>query len=188
MAAAGAARAIFCELGRGGPRKESPAIPRLRAADPSPEGGKIVLQPRLCTLRSYGSGARDGVIRTLKDAESSPFFASLADYIESSRKSHDFEIVSGRLAMVAFATAVSIEVVTGNSLFKKLDFQQIAEAAGVCVAVVASAATFAWFSSARSRIGGMFTIGCNVFVDSLIDNLVEALFYESELSDWSDEM
>lgn len=79
-------------------------------------------------------------------------------------------------------------MVTGNSLFKKLDFQQIAEAAGVCVAVIASAATFAWFSSARNRIGRMFTLGCNVCVDSLIDNLVEALFYESELSDWSEEV
>ena len=29
-----------------------------------------------------------------------PFFASLADYIESSRKSQDFETISGRLAMV----------------------------------------------------------------------------------------
>lgn len=81
-----------------------------------------------------------------------------------------------------------MEVVTGNSIFKKLDLQQIAEAAGVCVAVVACAATFAWFSSARTRIGQMITLGCNSFVDALIDNIVEALFYDSELSDWSDEI
>ena len=83
---------------------------------------------------------------------------------------------------------MSVEFVTGNSLFKKLELQQITEAAGLCVAVVAVAATFAWFSSARTRIGRMFTLGCNQFVDSLIDNLVDGLFYDSELSDWSDDM
>ncbi|XP_072981074.1 stress enhanced protein 2, chloroplastic [Typha angustifolia] len=187
-AAAASARAIFCELAPQRPGSAAP-IPRLRSADPSSEGGKIVLQPRLCTLRSYGSGARDLVVRTPRDADdTSPFFASLADYIESSRKSQDFEIVSGRFAMIAFAAAVSIEVVTGDSLFKKLELQQITEAVGVCVAVVACAATFAWFSRARHRIGQIFNLGCNTFVDSLIDNLVEALFYENDLSDWSDEI
>jgi hypothetical protein len=34
----------------------------------------------------------------------------------------------------------------------------------------------------------MFTLGCNVFVDSLIDNIVEALFSEGELQDWSDDI
>ncbi|RZR73832.1 hypothetical protein BHM03_00028659 [Ensete ventricosum] len=263
MAIAGAARAIVCQLGQ--QRKDSPPpppVPRVRLADPSAEGGKILLQPRLCTLRSYGA-REGGVMRRTSVGDASSFFASLADYIESSRKSYHFEIVSGRLAMVtpqtynfpfyannlsfeiarttngrkglflrllsikslriltytldpclesivnlgipqslraesihytanetlvAFAAAVSVEVVTGNSIFKKLDLQQIAEAAGVCVAVVACAATFAWFSSARTRIGQMISLGCNSFVDALIDNIVEALFYDSELSDWSDEI
>lgn len=88
---------------------------------------------------------------------------------------------------IVFAVAVSSELVTGDSLFKKLDMQQLAEALGVCLAVVGSAATFAWFTSARNRIGQIFTVSCNAFVDSLIDNLVEALFYDSELSDWSDD-
>ncbi|CAL9765283.1 unnamed protein product [Musa acuminata subsp. burmannicoides] len=188
MAIAGAARAIVCDLGQ--QRKDSPLPPpvsRVRLAAPSAESGKILLQPRLCTLRSYGT-REGGVMRRTSVGDASSFFASLADYIESSRKSYHFEIVSGRLAMVAFAAAVSVEVVTGNSIFKKLDLQQIAEAAGVCVAVVACAATFAWFSSARTRIGQMITLGCNSFVDALIDNIVEALFYDSELSDWSDEI
>ncbi|CAL9097481.1 unnamed protein product [Musa acuminata var. zebrina] len=188
MAIAGAARAIVCDLGQ--QRKDSPLPPpvlRVRLAEPSAESGKILLQPRLCTLRSYGT-REGGVMRRTSVGDASSFFASLADYIESSRKSYHFEIVSGRLAMVAFAAAVSVEVVTGDSIFKKLDLQQIAEAAGVCVAVVACAATFAWFSSARTRIGQMITLGCNSFVDALIDNIVEALFYDSELSDWSDEI
>jgi len=92
------------------------------------------------------------------------------------------------LLQVAFAAAVAVELTTGSSLFKKLDTMEIEEAAGLCVAVVACAAAFAWASSARTRIGQMFTLGCNAFVDSLIDNIVEALFSESELQDWSDDI
>jgi hypothetical protein len=77
---------------------------------------------------------------------------------------------------VAFAAAVAVETTTGSSLFKKLDTMEIEEAA------------FAWASSARNRIGQMFTLGCNAFVDSLIDNIVEALFSEGELQDWSDDI
>ncbi|KAM0871805.1 hypothetical protein ACQ4PT_039140 [Festuca glaucescens] len=189
---AAAARAIVCEAVAPPPPSQQPR---------REGGGKIVLQPRLCTLRSYGAGAggSDAVTRKRLPGEAveggigdmgrgAPFFASLADYIESSRKSQDFETISGRLAMVAFAAAVAVEATTGDSLFKKLDTVQIEEATGVCLAVVASAATFAWASSARGRIGQMLTIGCNSFVDSLIDNVVDALFADGQLQDWSDDV
>lgn len=107
-----AARAIHCELRSPKPalpRREQPApvqvaVPKPKSADS--EGTKIVLQPRLCNLRSYGSD-RVGLIRTKREGgdgghEVSPFFAILSEYIESSRNSHDFEIMSGRLAMVSF--------------------------------------------------------------------------------------
>ncbi|KAL6844035.1 hypothetical protein ACP4OV_025708 [Aristida adscensionis] len=192
-AMAAAARAIICEMA---PQKGAAAPAPARRRD---GGGKIMLQPRLCTLRSYGAGSGVVTRRMLAGEEeggggaesgdsASPFFASLAHYIESSRKSQDFETISGRLAMVAFAAAVAVETTTGSSLFKKLDTMEIEEAAGVCVAVVAAAAAFAWASSARGRIGQMFTLGCNAFVESLIDNIVEALFSEGELQDWSDDM
>uniref|UniRef100_A0A0D9WA52 Uncharacterized protein n=1 Tax=Leersia perrieri TaxID=77586 RepID=A0A0D9WA52_9ORYZ len=201
--AAAAARAIVCEMT---PQRATPATVAQQQATRRDGGGnnKIVLQPRLCTLRSYGAGSGGVVARrrlvVAGDEESaaaaggadgagaSPFFASLADYIDSTRKSQDFETISGRLAMLAFAAAVGVELTTGNSLFKKLDMQEIEEAAGVCLAVVAGAATFAWVSSARNRIGQMFTLSCNAFVDSLIDNIVEALFSEGELQDWSDDV
>ncbi|KAL5215259.1 hypothetical protein ABZP36_004411 [Zizania latifolia] len=183
-------RAIICEMT---PQKVAPTSQQTTRRD----GGKIVLQPRLCTLRSYGAGS-DVVARRRfagedessggADGGGSPFFASLADYIESARKSQDFETISGRLAMVAFAAALAVELTTGNSLFKKLDMMEIEEAAGVCLAVVAGAAAFAWVSSARNRIGQMFTLGCNAFVDSFIDNIVEALFSDGELQDWSDDV
>ncbi|PKA66605.1 Stress enhanced protein 2, chloroplastic [Apostasia shenzhenica] len=194
MAAAGATTAIICELltpaeGISDRKKNMPAaIQRLRsAADQSPSGGKVLLQPRLCNLRSYGSGAIRSPARD-SGSDASSFFASLANYVESARHSHEFEIVSGRLAMIAFAAAVGVELVTGNSIFKKLNFEQIAGAAGICLAVVASAAAFAWFSSARARIGQMLTLSCNSFVDSLVDNIIDGLFFERDLSDWSDDM
>jgi hypothetical protein len=114
-----AARAIHCEL-----RTPKPAVLRRDPVGPGPaqvpvpkpkpvvdtESGKIniVLQPRLCTLRSYGSD-RVGVIKTRRDggdgldsgADVSTFFATLSEYLESSKKSQDFEIISGRLAMVS---------------------------------------------------------------------------------------
>ncbi|XP_006652891.1 stress enhanced protein 2, chloroplastic [Oryza brachyantha] len=192
---AAAARAIICEMT---PNQRAGVAPPSSQQATRRDGGKIVLQPRLCTLRSYSAGSGLVARRRLVGEEvigggadgagSSPFFVSLADYIDSTRKSQDFETISGRLAMVAFAAAVAVELTTGNSLFKKLDMQEIEEAAGVCLAVVAGAAAFAWVSSARTRIGLMFTLGCSAFVDSLIDNIVEALFSEGELQDWSDDV
>lgn len=81
-----------------------------------------------------------------------------------------------------------MEVVTGNSLFRKMDLQGIAEAAGVCLGAVACAAAFAWFSSARNRVGQGFSIGCNSFIDSLIDQVVDGMFYETDLKDWTDDI
>ncbi|KAE7998181.1 hypothetical protein FH972_002750 [Carpinus fangiana] len=199
---ASSARAIRCEL-----RSQKPALTRREPAVPVPvqvqvpvtrakpaesDGAKIVLQPRLCNLRSYGSD-RVGVIRTRRDGgdgggDVSPFFATLSEYIESSRKSHDFEIISGRLAMMIFAATLTLELVTGNSLFRKMDVQGIAKAGGVGLGAVTCAAVFAWFSSARSKVGQIFSIGCNTFIDSLIDQVVDGLFYEGDPDDWSDEI
>ncbi|KAM7523673.1 hypothetical protein LguiA_013575 [Lonicera macranthoides] len=191
-----AVRPVFCQLTSKNPsvQRAEPAGPvpvqKQRVSDSSPlstESVKIVLQPRLCTLRSYG-GDRLGVVKKKGGDEVSPFFATLSEYIESSRKSQDFETISGRLAMVVFAATVTTEVVTGNTLFRKMDIQGVAEAAGVCLGAVTFAAIFAWFSSARGRVGQIFTLSCNTFIDSLIDQIVDGLFYDSELSDWSDEI
>ncbi|KAL5555865.1 hypothetical protein UlMin_038101 [Ulmus minor] len=194
-----AARALRCELRAPkmtATRRSEPAdspsrisVARLPPATDS-VNAKIMLQPRLCTLRSYGS---DPVVKTMKkvgdgDDEISPFFATLSEYIDSSKKSQDFEIISGRLAMIVFAATVTTEVVTGNSLFRKMDLEGIAEAGGVCLGAVAFAVVFAWFSSARNRVGRMFSLSCNSFIDGVIDQIVDGLFYENDPSDWSDEM
>ncbi|CAK7337929.1 unnamed protein product [Dovyalis caffra] len=193
-----AARATHCMLGAQKPdvfsREAGAVVPVPKVKSSEAENGKIVLQPRLCTLRSYGQDGYGVVkISPRKDGGDhekvvSPFFETLSEYIESSKKSQDFEIISGRLAMIVFAATVTTEVVTGNSVFRKMDLQGIAEAVGVCLGAVTCAAIFAWFSSARNRVGRIFTIGCNTFIDSLIDEIVDGLFYESEPSDWSDEI
>lgn len=88
-----------------------------------------------------------------------------------------------------FAATVTTELVTGNSLFRKMDMQGIAEAVGVCVGAMTCAAAFAWLSSARNKVGRIFSVGCNSFIDSVIDQIVDGLFYESDPShDWSDEI
>ena len=115
---AAVARAIVCEAA---PQRAAPPSQQQQQTrrDGVGSGGKIVLQPRLATLRSYGAGGggRDAVTRKrlpvsgeavevgVGDAgRGAPFFASLADYIESTRKSQDFETISGRLAMVRAAS------------------------------------------------------------------------------------
>ncbi|KAI9165567.1 hypothetical protein LWI28_016555 [Acer negundo] len=163
------ARVIHCELGHQRPvgrRSElvgsAGQAPRMRVGEaqsstsPSTvENGKTVLQPRLCTLRSYGSD-KAAVIKTRRDGGgddvSLTFFETLSEYIESSKESHDFEIISGRLAMMVFAATVGMEVVTGNSVFRKMDIQGIEEAGVACLGAVTFAAIFAWFSSARNSV------------------------------------
>lgn len=83
----------------GSARRSLPLTPRTRPVEPVSDKAKILLQPRLCTLRSYGPGG-DERVPARKDAAMSPFLASLSDYIENSRKSQDMEIIFGRLAMV----------------------------------------------------------------------------------------
>ena len=66
---------------------------------------KIVLPPRLCTLREFGDGmvAVDDV-DSASETNVSNFFQSLAANIELSAKVQDWEILSGRLAMVTCKT------------------------------------------------------------------------------------
>jgi hypothetical protein len=78
-------------------------FPKPRSPNLTTEADKkIILQPRLCTLRSYGPDIRDAVVKLERQSDdASQFFASLTNYIESSKKSHDYETIIGRLAMVS---------------------------------------------------------------------------------------
>ncbi|XP_058731448.1 stress enhanced protein 2, chloroplastic [Vicia villosa] len=171
------------------PEKPGPvqfSIPKPKPTEPEGVNTNILLQPRLCTLRSYGSDPIGAIIKTRKENtqvsdDVSSFFATLSEYIESSKKSQDFEIISGRLAMMVFAATVTVELVTGNSVFRKMDIAGITEAGGVCLGAVTFAALFAWFSSARSKVDRIFTVSYNSFIDSLIDQIVDGLFYDEEI-------
>ncbi|PWA37490.1 stress enhanced protein 2 [Artemisia annua] len=202
-----AARPIVCQLNSnktlaqrdelvGGPVPSLP-VQKVRLTDTvslTTDSRKIMLQPRVCTLRSYGSDSFGVMKMKNMDGEGgdgndvSRFFDMLSEYIESSKKSQDFEIISGRLAMIVFASTVTMEVITGNSLFRKMDLLGIEEGAGACLFAVACAASFAWFSSARNRVDGIFSVRCNTFIDSLIDQVVDGMFYEIDPSDWSDDL
>ncbi|RHN42992.1 putative chlorophyll A-B binding protein [Medicago truncatula] len=187
---ASATRVTNCDLrppkvssSRSRPRKAVPV--QFSIPEPESANTNIVLQPRLCTLRSYGSDPVGAVIKTRKEEEDmqvtddvSSFFATLSEYIESSKKSQDFEIISGRLAMMVFAATVTVELVTGNSVFRKMDIAGITEAGGICFGAVTLAAMFAWFSSARTRVDRIFTVSYNSFIDLLIDQIIDGLFYD----------
>jgi hypothetical protein len=126
---ASATRVTHCELrppkstSRTRPEKSGPvqfSIPKPKPVDSEGANSNIVLQPRLCTLRSYGSDPIGAVIKTRKEDtqvtdDVSSFFATLSDYIESSKKSHDFETISGRLAMVTKQNPNIIQTVTNNN-------------------------------------------------------------------------
>ncbi|XP_022977952.1 stress enhanced protein 2, chloroplastic-like [Cucurbita maxima] len=189
-------RSVHCQLRSSFPDvppRSTPAsvsLPKLKSAHS--DTPKILLQPRLCTLRSFGSDpvvpikAKRVASGDASDDDVSRFFATLSEYIESSKDSHEFEIISGRLAMIVFAATVTMEVVTGNSVFRKMDLEGIEEAAGVCLGAVTLAAIFAFSSNARNRVGRIFSISCNTFIDSLIDQIVDGLFYENDPSDLYD--
>lgn len=87
------------------------------------------------------------------------------------------------VSKIVFAATVGVEIVTGNSVFRKMDLQGIEEGGGVCVAAIGCAAVFAWFSSNRSRVGRMVSVSCSTFIDSLIDNIIDGLFYDNDMSD-----
>lgn len=89
---------------------------------------------------------------------------------------------------MAFAAAVTVEVGTGSSVFHKLELGEMEQAAWACLGVVTCAAALAWASSMRTRIGRMFTLGCSTVVDALIDSLVDGLFYDSDPTDWTDDI
>lgn len=92
------------------------------------------------------------------------------------------------ILQIVFAATVTTEFVTGNSLFRKMELQGIVEAVGVCLGAMTCAAAFAWLSSARNKVGRIFTLGCNSFIDSVIDQIVDGLFYDSDSNDWSDDI
>ncbi|KAG7034393.1 Stress enhanced protein 2, chloroplastic, partial [Cucurbita argyrosperma subsp. argyrosperma] len=93
-------RSVHCQLRSSlpdVPPRSPPAsisLPKLKSADS--DTPKILLQPRLCTLRSFGSdpvvpikAKRVAAGDASDDDDVSRFFATLSEYIESSKDSHE---------------------------------------------------------------------------------------------------
>lgn len=89
---------------------------------------------------------------------------------------------------IAFAGAVTVEAVTGSSIFGKMKVEGIVEAAGACLGAVVFAAAVAWVSTNKTRVGRIFTVKCNDIVDSLVDGVFDGMFSETELNDWTNDM
>lgn len=116
----------------------------------------------------------------------SPILENMFESIEMSKKSYYFEIITGRLAMIIFAVTMGVELATGDSIFKVIDAQGIAEGLLGCLAATTCATFFAPSSTTKKKMGRIFTVSCNAFFDALIDNMVDGLFSESDLDEPSD--
>ncbi|MCO5569660.1 hypothetical protein L7F22_023376 [Adiantum nelumboides] len=120
----------------------------------------------MCSLREFG----EGMIAVESDAKVSNFFELLAANIELSYKVQDWEVLSGRLAMMVFASALLIEAITGNSVFEKMDPQRLLEIFGAILASVLVAAGFAVALQAKTRVAYTVSKGYEGMMNALIDN------------------
>lgn len=143
---------------------------------PLSSGSKVILPPRMCTLREFG----EGTIAVDSDARVSSFFESLAANIEFSSKIQHWEILSGRLAMMVFASALLLEAITGNSVFEKMDPQRILEVCGAILASVVVAAGFAIALQAKTRVAYTVSKGYENMMNGLIDNVFDSLLFDRE--------
>ncbi|MCO5592528.1 hypothetical protein L7F22_046531 [Adiantum nelumboides] len=143
---------------------------------PGLSGSKVILPPRMCSLREFG----EGMISVDSDAKVSSFFELLAANIEFSYKVKDWEILSGRLAMMVFASAVLIEAITGNSVFEKMDPQRLLEICGAIFASVLVAAGFAVALQAKTRVAYTVSKGYKSMMNALIDNVFDSLLFDRE--------
>ncbi|MCO5569659.1 hypothetical protein L7F22_023375 [Adiantum nelumboides] len=139
-------------------------------------GPKVFLPPRMCSLREFG----EGMIAVESDAKVSNFFELLAANIELSYKVQDWEVLSGRLAMMVFASALLIEAITGNSVFEKMDPQRLLEIFGAILASVLVAAGFAVALQAKTRVAYTVSKGYEGMMNALIDNVFDSLLFDRE--------
>lgn len=143
----------------------------LRVSQP-----KVNLPPRVCTLREFG----EGVVSVRPDETVSDFFESLSANIEFSAEVQDWEVFSGRLAMMVFASALVLEAVTGDSVFEKLDSERLLE---YCAAIVVSslvAAGLAVALQAKTHVAYTVSRGYEKLINGLIDNVIDSILFDSE--------
>eukprot|EP00897_Mesotaenium_endlicherianum_P005972 jgi/Mesen1/5402/ME000268S04598 len=147
--------------------------------------------PRICTLREFSEQSdvidvnQSGVADMAREMNVANL---LAASVEASAQMNSFETFSGRLAMMGFATALSVECVTGNSVFSGIDVEGLGKILALCLLAAGGAAGFAFAWRSKNRAAGLLASGCQHFMDSAVDKAMEGLFFEeTERQPWKEQ-
>lgn len=81
---------------------------------------------------------------------------------------------------MAFFIAIGVEFLTGNSIFRGVDVQQLLGVAALCGAATVSAAGFAFAWRVKGHVVSLLSKGCQNIVDSAIDKVVDGLFFDEK--------
>lgn len=138
-------------------------------------GGRALQPPRFATLRSFGA-AGGGVVT--RGFEGTSVFELIAANIEASKQVKNWEVLSGRLAMLAISVALGVELFTGNSVFKGVDVENLEAVAALCAVATLSAGGFAFAWRAKSDVVGLMAKSYKNMVESALDNLIDGLFFD----------
>eukprot|EP00245_Coleochaete_scutata_P014437 TRINITY_DN614_c0_g2_i1.p1 TRINITY_DN614_c0_g2~~TRINITY_DN614_c0_g2_i1.p1 ORF type:complete len:248 (-),score=56.21 TRINITY_DN614_c0_g2_i1:651-1394(-) len=118
-----------------------------------------------------------------KDVAVDPLFSMsvmelLVANVQAKVQMEDFEVFSGRMAMMIFFSAVLVESLTGDGVFSGIDGESLAAVAFIAVAGAAGTAFLAM--GARSKeVAAILAAGCKNLVDSAVDNVIEGLFFDA---------
>ncbi|EFJ34276.1 LHC-related protein [Selaginella moellendorffii] len=139
--------------------------------------------PRLCTLRAFSQDGGDSIAMgssAWDSAASSVFLKQLAASVQATAQAQDFETISGRAAMVAFAIALGLEVVTGNNVFKGIEVKELGQTVAFSAACVICMAAFTAGWSAKNQIRLYMTKGCQDLVEFILTDAIDAMFFDQD--------
>ncbi|BBN03903.1 hypothetical protein MPTK1_3g00500 [Marchantia polymorpha subsp. ruderalis] len=136
---------------------------------------KPVQPPRFATLRAFGEAGGNGVVTGFGGTS---VFELLAASIEASKQVRNWEVLSGRLAMLALSIAIGVEFCTGNSVFEGVNLTELQGAAALCAVATVSAASFAYAWRAKADVVSMMSRNYKTMMDSALDNLIDGLFFD----------
>lgn len=172
-------------------------VPRASVA--SDAGGSSVNTldvPRLCTLQEFKEFSEGGepsmsVARPRGESTSEgvKFYDLLVANARATVQVENFETLSGRLAMMAFALALGNEFVTGNSVFSGIDVESLFKVMGCCALIALSAAGLAFAKRGKVQVASLLTNSCKNVLDFAVDSVIEGLFFEDSdsIAPWSDD-
>eukprot|EP00270_Netrium_digitus_P016479 TRINITY_DN5920_c0_g1_i1.p1 TRINITY_DN5920_c0_g1~~TRINITY_DN5920_c0_g1_i1.p1 ORF type:complete len:209 (-),score=27.69 TRINITY_DN5920_c0_g1_i1:320-946(-) len=150
------------------------------AADPLPV-------PRICNLREFSESAAQqsaGLTRDLA-AEDMPLSSLIMATVEAGAQAKDFETLSGRLAMIGFATALSCELITVNSVFTGLDVQGLRNILLLSFLAAAGVGGFAFAWRSKRHVADVLSSSTRSFLDSTLDSVIEGAFFDEwEATPW----